>query len=335
MSTPRKPGYKDHLAALAALKKAAPAVVAIYGESDYLLEQAVAMWRAHAARDGATVTSLEAQAVDDEFLATFRQQAGMFEPSTYYLIRRAEQVKSLGKTLKQLAADKDTPNRLAIVHRGESWPAPLRHEMERVKALTVPCYPPWPSDVPPIVTQMAEARGLRLRPDAVRAFIDSTGSDLALLANELDRLALVFHGRNEPLDAPTLAAELGMLREDDAWQLDRLLLGRQWSKASILAHALMDRGEEALGLLHIVVSHCRNALKVAEGFQQGLPAGDVAQRLKLPPFLAKQYVADLRGATPERYRRTLLACQAADMTLKSKSVDRGLVIAGLLDSLAI
>jgi DNA polymerase III delta subunit len=331
-----KPSFQDHVKALDKLPAAG--VACIYGPSEFLAGRAIAQLRLRAERRGAAYTSLEAGSLDELAVVSMGEQGSLFEPSTLYIVRRCEQAKALPRVLKSLskAPSGDAGNLIAFVYKGESPAAPLKTELSRLGAQLVPCFDPWPNEMAPIVQQIALERGLKLAREATALLLDSVGADLVKLDNELAKAALV-HGQDGAevnVTAAMLAPQLGVIREDDAYKLDRLLLQGAWGRAHALANDLMERGERATALVGVLANHCRNALRVTDALKRGVRPADVTSSLRMPAFVAKAYVQSLAGADPARYARALAACGDADARLKSSRVDEGLLVASIIDALA-
>jgi DNA polymerase III delta subunit len=329
MAAAGKRSYRDHAPALKALTgaKALPPVVLVYGKSEYLLGESVRVLRAKAAAAGAVTQACEAPALTEATVAALGGQASLFEPATLFLVRRVETAKSLPKLLALLPAGGPRANLLLLVLASDNVPAPLKAELDRLGAALVPCVDPWPSEAPQALAAVAESLGLKLRPDAVQLLLAAHGVDLVKQHNELARVALALgaSATAAPLSAEALAPHLGMLREDEAFQLDKLLLARQWAKAQALASALLARGEKPLALLGILASHCRTAIRVAEGAE-----------VRLPPFVLKGFEQAIRRGTPtEKYQRALAICQETDLKLKSSRVSEELLLGRVLAALSV
>ncbi len=340
---PKKPVFRDWQAAAGTIGQgerltAAKGFVCIYGTSEFLLNHTVALARRHAADTlGLAVTGLEAPTLNPGTFNNLLGQASLFDPATAYVIRRAEQLKSLGTLLKAVKGKDPTPNLLLFVHKGEGPLAAAKTELERLGAGVVPCFDPYDNEVPLLARQLAKARGINLAGAAAELLLDSTGTDLGRLDNELQKLGLIFAdraGKGVEISAAEVAPHLGMLREDDAFQLDRLLLARQTAKAHALAGSLLRRGDKGLALVGILASHCRNALRCIDLMGRGVSPGELPSALRLPPFIAKNYAQALRGADPRRYARGLSRCQEADVFLKTSRLSEDLCLAYVLEALA-
>lgn len=341
MSFPKKAVFRDWQTAAGTIGHGERIAIGkgflcVYGTSEYLLNHTVDLVRRRAAAAGWAMTSFEAPTLQAATFGNLLGQASLFEPATAYIIRRAEQLKSLGTLLKAVKGKDPTNNLLVFVHKGEAPLAATKTELERLGAIAIPCFDPYPNEVPMLARQMAKAHGLNLAASATDFLMESTGADLAKLDNELLKLALVFAARaddGQEIAATELAPHLGMLREDDAFQLDRLLLARQTAKAHALAGALLRRGEKGLALLGILASHCRNALRCIELQAKGVPASELPAAMRLPPFIAKNYAQALRGVDPSRYARCLGRIQEADVFLKTSGLSEDNCLAYVLEAL--
>jgi DNA polymerase-3 subunit delta len=336
----KRPSYRDHAPALKALvpggKLAADAkVIFLCGPSEYLLNFSIERLRKAATKSGMTAQTLEAASLNEANLSALTSQASLFEPSALYVLRRVEQAKSLGKVLKQIPKADALANHLLLVNQGEGPLAPLRAELDRLGARWVPCFEPWANELPEAVQAIADAHGLKLQADAVQLLIDANGLDLVKHRNEIAKLAFLIPEATTPLTAAMIAPHLGMLREDDAFQLDRLLLQKQGAKAQALASGLLARGEKGLGLVSILAGHCRNSLKIGAALADGKSFDQLAGLVRLPPFIIKNYAQSLgRSMDPRPYTKALQLCQEADRLMKSSPVREELILSQIIETLA-
>ena len=338
----KRAAYKDHAAALRAVAHGrswdgASRLMMVYGSCDLLLSESLRLLRDKALATGAAITSLEAPTLTENSLLALAQQTSLFEPATFYVLRRTESAKNLPKVLARLKSQDQLANQLCFVFQGDALPAPLAKEFHRLKAHQVPCFAPWPNEVPLVLTALADGLGLKLNQDGMQLLLQAHGDDLVKHANELRKVALILgpEGCREPLSARILAPHLEMLREDDAQQLDYLLLQHDWAKAQALVTALLTRGEKALALLAILASHCRNAIRIAEAQARGQSAAGLASATRLSPFVIKTYLPYMaKNRDIKRFVLALGLCQTADLQFKSRPIAEALILARVIDVLA-
>lgn len=331
---PKRGAYREHVAAVKDLDRAG--VLFVCGSSEFLLNRTMDRIRAGASQAGLPYAAVEAQAVNEALIMQIGSQGSLFEPASLYVFRRVEQARALPKLLKALPSG-DLANRLVLVYRGESAPAPLKTELTRLKARQIPCFEPWPNEIPDVVASLAQDAGLRLGRDAVQLLLEMNGTDLVTHHHEITKLSLIFAKAEAPLNRADLAPHLGLLREDDAYQLDKLLLQRHWARAQALTAHLIQRGEKGVALLGIVSSHCRNMLKIADAQARGLSRADFEAEARIAPFILKSYMQGLDGQTraePRRYLKALHLCCETDALLKSSGIQEDLLLARVIDELA-
>lgn len=340
MAKGKRPSYREHAPALKVLvpggKLASDAkVVCVYGSSEYLLNHSVEKLRKGALKAGMSYQSLEAAQLDETTLTALTSQASLFEPATLYVLRRVEQAKNLAKLLKLVDSGASLANHLVLVLLGEGPQTGLKSELDRLKSKVVPCFEPWPSEMPEAVQAIADSLGLRFAADAVQLLVDAHGNDLVKHRNEIQKLAFLLPNAERSLTAGEIAPHLGMLREDDAFQLDKLLLQRQGAKAQALVSGLLSRGEKGLGLVSILAGHCRNCLKLGAALADGKTPDQLTGLVRLPPFIIKNYAQSLgRSMDPKPYAKALLLCQDADRLMKSTPVREELLLSQIIEALA-
>jgi DNA polymerase III delta subunit len=306
----------------------------VYGTSEFLTQHTAKMLREHtAAALGAQIVALEASDLTADSLRGLCGQASLFEPTTMYLVRRCEQARGLPGLLKTLPTAATLANHLVFFYRGDSPAAPLRTELKRLGCRELPCFDPWPSDLPQAVQAIARTHDVKLASDAVALLIETIGGDLVKLGHEIARLGLLHASSTAPLTAAVIAPSLGLLREDEAFRLDRLLVEGRGAEAHALIDDLIARGEKAIPLLGILASHCRNGIRAAEGAASGLSRDALAAKLRLHPTAAKSYAANAAHFDRGRYAEALRLCQEADLLFKSSNVKETLVLGRIVEAL--
>ena len=332
--------YRDHVTAVKPLLSGkslsvVPRLIVLYGTSDLLLNETARLLRERAMTCQAATTNLEATAINEAMLAAMTKQSSLFEATSFYLIRRTESAKSLAKIMGSQRDFDSSGNHLCFVYQGDSIAAALKTVLTKKKAVLVPCFVPWPNEIPQVIDSLAEQIGLKLLPEAVQLLISANGDDLAKNHNELRRLLCIFGPDTGPLGAADLSPHLGLLRENDSVQLERLLLQKQWAKAYALTANLIARGEKALPLVALLANHCRTAIKLTAATERGVSPQALATAANVPPFVVKTYQPYLsRMTNPMPYEKALGLCQEADHLLKSERFSEDLVVTRIIDAIA-
>lgn len=184
------------------------------------------------------------------------------------------------------------------------------------------CPLPKEREMPAWLADRARERGLALEPQAAQALADAVGTETAVAARELDKLALLAHADGRPSPVPVDAAlveeALGPARAAGAFQLeDALLAGRAPEALEALGRHLAgsDSGVPLM-LLGRIASVVRRLSLAAGVVGRGGGDREVQEALGGHPFVAQKYAQAARrvGARAER---ALAACVVADGMLKS------------------
>jgi DNA polymerase-3 subunit delta len=335
--TAKKPGFRDYLQALKQMGSsrtvAASGIFIIYGKAPWLVQEAVRTLRTTARRDDLATAAVEGKDVTEGLLSQICSQSSLFEPATLYIVNKAEQAKIL---LSALANDPggELANKIALVFSGDKVPAAVSALLTAKSTVDVPCFAPWPNEMPKAVEAFAEIEGLKIDQGGIQVILETLGNDLQKIKNELVRISLHCGAAKSQLTRAEIAPFLGALKEEDVYQLDRYLLDRKWAMAQSLVVSLIDRGEKPLSVLAMLTNHCRNVLNVADGRSKGFTDHEISERSRLPAFIMKNYLQAGRHAPVASYTAALAACHRADRLLKSTPVGESLILGQVIAHLS-
>jgi DNA polymerase III delta subunit len=158
-----------------------------------------------------------------------------------------------------------------------------------------------------------------LTPDVARYVIDSIGSDLYPLHNEIEKLrTYVGAGKsitNRDVDELVLRSE-----QFGPYELGDAILARDYRRSVQVAGAMLADGAEPLMMLGLIIRVWRN-LFVGKGLASQRSPKEVAAAVGIPSFKAGEFVA---GCKKYEWRQLVLGFREilnVDRTLKSSSPD--------------
>jgi DNA polymerase III delta subunit len=302
-----QPSYDDYAASLRELLAAKslenfPRLIVVSGPSAYLhvktFDAVKSLWEKLGV---GAVHSLECSDLDQrEFLAMV-SQSSLFEPASLYVLRRASAVKNFGSWLSMIA-DLSSLRSYLVVDAGEKITPDLQKQLTRLGAIKVPCFEPIGAlGYRKFVIALSKRHQLNLADDAITAIIEATGLDLAKIENEVLKLSLQFSGLARLLTKADVIPALGILREDDVFELFRFLRERQLAKAHLMSECFLNRGESAIAITGIFARFAREQIE-----RGSLRSG-------------------LAG---------LHACAEADRHLKTSSIDEAIALSSVIEALA-
>lgn len=199
-----------------------------------------------------------------------------------------------------------------------------------------PCVRPWPNELPQLIGMWASNYGLKLSGDALFYLIDVVGSDLLNIDNELRKLSYLFSTKDssaKAIECEQILPHVGLLRADNAFALEELLMKQQTSRAVALLDQLLTRGESPLGILNLLARYCRICLQVEAAKEGGVPQGAMASSLRLPPFVIKKYYAHVQAARSLNWRTGISLCSEVDLKLKSSKIDPLVLLSNIISAI--
>ena len=310
-------------------------LICLWGPDSYLLYRGNRLLRAYWKQSTKEQTRVlePGDLKGQDPLGTVWQDRDLFASHTLNILFQAEKNKSLARHLKQIPSAKSLENPLVISYQGKSLPAALKAELKRLTALEIPCFPPLGKELPSFIRHLTGEKGLKLQQSASELISESIGDDLFKIENELDKLAVIFSGKEQELSAGDIAPHLGLLRQDHVFRLSSLLCTGKNAAALDLSLDLLQRGESAIALTGILSKHLRTALTVRQSLTRG-QTQDLGRRLRLPYPVVKDYIAYCRKTSGRHLQDKLAECQQADMILKGlMKMPEDLILSQLISDL--
>jgi DNA polymerase III subunit delta len=163
------------------------------------------------------------------------------------------------------------------------------------------------------MTQRAQRHGAQLAPDAMRLLTDYIGSDLRVLAQEIEKLA-TYVGSGGRIAAAEVQLLTPITERAGVFDLTDALARRDRARALALLHDLLDAGESPLGIVALTAHQTRTLLQVKSLAEQGLRAPQIAQQAGMAPFVVEKSLSLARQFTfaqLESAHRSLLEIDTA------------------------
>ena len=161
------------------------------------------------------------------------------------------------------------------------------------------------------------ADGLELGEDAARLLVQLVGDDLTTLRAEVEKAALAGGPKNRRVTAAEVRAVVGEHRLRHVFELTRALERRDAAGALAVLGALLNAGEEPLGVLGMLAREARTLWQVADALERGQSPEDIGRTLRRPPAAVAAVTALARSVSAEGCRRRLARCWDVERRLKS------------------
>lgn len=154
-------------------------------------------------------------------------------------------------------------------------------------------------DLPPerFVREHASAQGKAIDGEAARLVVQFVGSDLSVLAREVEKLAM-FVGDGKAITPADVHAATSLLAEAAVWDLTTGIAARDPKMALTALQRLLDDGDASHRLIALVLWQTRQILQVAEGLTAGLDDGAIHLASGLRPDQVSRLRRALGSARP-------------------------------------
>lgn len=180
------------------------------------------------------------------------------------------------------------------------------------------------NDVPGwLLARAREHHGLEMDEEAARALGGAVGTDLGVLAQEMEKLAGVA-GERDRITLDDVKTAGTRLPEQDRWDWFDLVGKRRFSEALDGLRVLLEQGgESGVGLAIGLGTHL---LRVGVGAEGGKAALEKALPRHLRGWLAPKLASQARLWSGEEIEEALVGLRRADRLLKSSSFPDRLVL---------
>jgi DNA polymerase III subunit delta len=263
---------------------------------------------------GALETFHGASAAPDEVAGAV--MALTFATGTRYLLAdgvegwKAGDLEPLEQALGQMPPD----TVLLLIARGKVQPR-LVKAVENAGGEVREFGAPKPWEMPAWVVERAREVGLRLDGEAAKALVAVVGTGQQRLSREIEKLAIAAHPQ-EQLSAEQVEALAAGDTAPQVYDLADALVAGDVSQTLALAEELRRIEDRPAKLTYPIVRRLREVHRAAELMSAGVPEGQVAKEMRLPPWAAKRIVAKAKKAHRDTLERAI--CTFADLEVEMR-----------------
>jgi DNA polymerase-3 subunit delta len=183
----------------------------------------------------------------------------------------------------------------------------------------VTCKAPYEREIVPWVRNRAKELGRTLQPAAAALLADFLGTDLGLIAAELDKL-LVYAGERDTITAEDVEAISLRDRGRVVFELTDAIGGHEPGKLLAVLGDLLDRNEAVPFIIYMVSRHLRRLWAARELIEAGRSPQDAAAEVGVR-YYADRFLAQARSFGIGGLRRSCYELTRCEAALKSSSVD--------------
>ena len=175
-------------------------------------------------------------------------------------------------------------------------------------------------------------QGYRISSSGIRKLVELVGSDLQILASELEKVML-FAGQEKRIPDSTIDDLVRTSRQHGIFELINAL-GRLDRKSALAELAnLLSMGEHPLVVVAMMTRHCRQVLIAKEGILQRQHPREIGSAAQIPPFILERFLNQARAANFDTVREMYVRLADIDRKLKSSAGDGRMLLEHLICAL--
>jgi DNA polymerase-3 subunit delta len=176
-----------------------------------------------------------------------------------------------------------------------------------------------------------QRRGYRCAPAAIKRIVDLAGSNLQMLAGELDKL-LLYVGKERNISDVAVEELISGSRQKSIFDFIGAVGNRDRNAALRSLANLLGMGEHPLVVVSMLARHCRQVLIAKEFLAQGINSREIGSAAQIPPFMLDSFLQQVRSVEASAIQKICIRLADIDRRLKSSSSDGRLLLENLICS---
>ncbi len=302
-----------------------PALILLYGEENYLLNQVHQRIRFAifgTTKDDFNDHQFHAKGVQVEEILDAASTYPVFAPrklvtvKDFQLLAAADQDKFsayLEKPLEQtcllLIADKIDSRRKFF-------------QLFKKKGVVLKFEPLTDRELPDFVRRTVQQRGIKISRDGVDLFCSLVSNNLHEIEGELDKLVLYLGPRQE-IGVDDVEAIVSRGRSESVFALGEAIAKGDLARALTLVRRFGAASEPPLLVLNLITGHYRLLWKIRALDNQRCAAADIAREVGRPPFVIQRLLEQARRFSRRQFMVAYEMFIQTDLAMKSSGGDAG------------
>lgn len=175
------------------------------------------------------------------------------------------------------------------------------------------------------VAQSLKKENKKITEQNILYMVQKTGSDMKNLENELEKL-VCYAGEEDIITREAIDEVCVVQTEGKIFQMiDEIGMKRQ-DQALALYYDLLAVREKPMSILFLLIRHFNILLQIKELEKTGVPSGQMASKVGIPPFTVKKYIGQSKNFSMENLKENLS---------RSVEVEEGVKTGLLLDQIGV
>ncbi|WP_342432373.1 DNA polymerase III subunit delta [Neobacillus sp. FSL H8-0543] len=179
------------------------------------------------------------------------------------------------------------------------------------------------------IKDRAKGNGIVFAPDALELLITLVGTNMFMLTNEVDKLAL-YAAEEKQIDSALVEKLVARSLEQNIFTLIEKVVQRKLEDALRIYYDLLKQNEEPIKILALLAGQFRLIYQVKELSRKGYGQQQIAGYLKTHPFRVKLAAGQANKFTDEELTNLMTLLADADYQMKTGGMNKSLLVEMLL-----
>lgn len=323
MAKNQGPTYHDLLSALS--KKVFSPVYLLYGEEDFLIEEATdAIVNAALTGDerGFNLDIMYGNEADTRDVVSHASSFPMMAEHRVVIVRDADKLAQSEILANYI--ERPSPSTCLILACTKPDFRKKPFVTARKHAFVVECKPLWENQIPSWIAKQAKKDKREIQPDAASMLAAYVGTSLRELSNELEKL-YIYVGEKRSITVDDITAVVGVSKEFSIFELQWAIGLKDTRKATEVLERLMGSGEQPVVMVAVMTKFFQTIWKLLDVRRRNVPQAQQTTQAGIFMFHEK-YSQVASRFTIREIEDVFLSLAEVDEKLKSSGGDPKLLL---------
>lgn len=188
------------------------------------------------------------------------------------------------------------------------------------KSIVVELKKPYENQVPMWIEYISYLNDLKISRESVSALQELVGTNLNELNNEMKKIKQYIGAKRKNVEIEDVLKVVSRARIESVFNLTDAIGRRDRVQALVCLANLLEHGQNEMGAVALIHRQMRILASLYEGKKAGMSGPKLSQKIGVPEFFMKQYLAQLRYWDEKKLAGAIKALHETDKALKSSPV---------------
>ena len=166
------------------------------------------------------------------------------------------------------------------------------------------------------IAQSLKKDGKKITEQNIMYMVQKTGPDMKNLENELEKL-ISYVGEEPVINREAIDAVCVVQTEGKIFQMIDEIGMKKQDKALSLYYDLLAVREKPMSILFLLIRHFNILLQIKELDGTGIPAGQMASKIGIPPFTVKKYIGQAKNFSIDQLKENITRAVEVEEGIKT------------------